>query len=97
MVKEREGIRKDIIHVYDTIEPLLVKGDFEHVNEIYRNTNVDITTTASLVSMMSIMMKWKKYLDKDVIKNFYDRTYTRFLKKFSEEEVKSIFEGWNIN
>lgn len=91
MVEER----KEIIHVFDTIEPLLIKGDFEHVNEIYKNTNVDITTTASLVSMMSIMIKWKKHLNKNIVKDFYDRVYERFLKKFSKEEVKSIFEGWD--
>lgn len=95
MVEERKQIRKDITNVYDTIEPLLIDSKFEEVNNLYRNTDVDKATNSSLVAMMSIMMRWKKYLDKDMIKDFYDRTYNRFLKQFNEEETKSIFEGWS--
>lgn len=91
---ERKEIRKEMLHVYDTIEPMLINSKFEDVNNLYKNINVDKITNTALVSMMSIMMRWKKYLDKNVIKDFYDRTYTRFLKEFNEEEVKSIFEGW---
>ena len=90
MVEER----KEMTHVYKTIYPLVLKGDFTSVNEMYMNTDVDKTTNASLVSMMSIMMRWKEYLNQEIVADFYHRTRVRFLKQFTKEEVESIFEGW---
>ena len=91
---ERKEIRKEMTHAYENIYPLFLKGDFTSVNELYQNTDVYITTNATLVSMMSMMMRWKKYLNQEIVADFYHRTRVRFLEQFTKEEVESIFEGW---
>ena len=87
-----ENYREDALDkMYDYIDDLLIRNEFDRVDTCFENTNVEKTPIVLSIGLLTITYVWRNYLEQR--ENFYQRLLTYCVKKEGKHTGERLLRG----